>query len=472
MRERWIDAAIAFPLAAHDAADAARAAIPRAPDAADDPASSLLRIVLAFTAANALFNSLAVELGLGFPYTTFLADPADLFGDFFKVVLSYPGGHDVAIGNLFGLHHLLTGFVASGYDPRSPIGGADPGSITLLHLTPLSTLLDLIAMHAMGLLDPVLLFLALVAAMLGYAAILLRLAARGSSSTWPWLAAAMLSYPMLMVLTRGNLLAGATDFLILHAMLLALRGRAPLLAAVVLGLAINIRPNAAIFALPLIALSSFRLRSAGALLGATSTTFAASLALDGRLYPAYDMAGFLAGLQRYYALYVAEDDGLGYGSSLFGAAKMLLGRHPHLDLAAAAVGGIIGLVAVPLLGGRRIARSTCLFLICASYCLGSAVFADYHLLVFLIVPIAQSLDGDIVDLGAARAGPAPPELVAFLASCMMLVPKTYVFAGDDISDQVLLNPLLLLAAATAIIAGALGRTRGGPSPDRPRMLSS
>ena len=60
-------------------------------DRASVVARTTLLIVLGLVLANLLFNAAASAFGLGYPYTSFLSQPNDRFGDFFKLAFSYPG---------------------------------------------------------------------------------------------------------------------------------------------------------------------------------------------------------------------------------------------------------------------------------------------------------------------------------------------------------------------------------------------
>jgi hypothetical protein len=61
------------------------------------PAFYIFAIIFFFTALNSIFNSLLFSLGYGFPYTTFLFNPADRFADYFKGIFSYPDAANLHI---------------------------------------------------------------------------------------------------------------------------------------------------------------------------------------------------------------------------------------------------------------------------------------------------------------------------------------------------------------------------------------
>jgi hypothetical protein len=88
-----------------------------------------------------------------------------------------------------------------------------------------------------------------------------------------------------------------------------------------------------------------------------------------------------------------------------------------------------------------------IFLTLSAYALGSQVFGDYHLIVFLI-PVVMLAAGAKVDSATSRA--------ILVASCLMLVPKNYIFQVDDEgmlewSWQVVINPLILLRFSVPLL---------------------
>ena len=114
------------------------------------PAPSLLPIlIIAFTALNGLFNSLATAFGYGFPFDTFCFTSQDLFADFVKAVLSYPGP---AIRRLDAWPALYRD-----YFEHNPYGGVEAlsvGKLSNLHGMPLPTFIALEARRALAFRNP------------------------------------------------------------------------------------------------------------------------------------------------------------------------------------------------------------------------------------------------------------------------------------------------------------------------------
>jgi hypothetical protein len=136
--------------------------------------------------------------------------------------------------------------------------------------------------------------------------------------------------------------------------------------------------------------------------------------------------------------YAGGENGYSNGSSLYGMIRAPLGYAwwmPFVPFIIAAL-----LLAPTVLESRqgRLRQSECLFLTLCAYVSGSHVFADYHLLAFIIPLI----------LVAREEGPMDPSAWTIVLVCsLMLAPKNFVFGfhGNTAwSWQVIANPLTLL----------------------------
>lgn len=391
---------------------------------------------------------LLLTLANGIIHPNFLGPTNDWFADFIKLALSYPGGEHVRSGLLPALIDWFQATV-----DRSDVllgrGGTAASPITHYHEPPLTTLFAVLAVKPMAVIDPVIEYLVLAAVVVAYTISNVVSVGRDAAEKALLGVTTLIAYPTLFMLDRGNLFAGLTCALILHAMVLTLRGaRRPILSAILLALAINIRPNVVVFLLPLVALvSPWRWKLAPAVIAATAAVFVLALAGAHALYPQYTLASFRAGLAVYSRMYLVGNDGMAGGSSLMTPLKLLFG------LAAATLGGltvaaVIGLSAV-WFSARRADRAVILFLVCAAYALGTSSFGDYHLAVFLIVPMAIVIDERPMTLS---------RFAAVSASVLVLAPKNEWF-HNGLSDQVWINPLLLTAAAIVAIVATLYNDR-------------
>lgn len=394
-----------------------------------------------------LLLNIAVDLGCrlaGFVTSLQSVVPLeDSFSDYFRFVISYPGGEKVS--SHFG---ALAAKLQSYQRMNPPVGvaGLRSGMLTHFHAPPLVALFGLLNVRAMQWIEPALVLAAICAALLAYWYAIFVNIAQSRAERWAWLMLGIISYPMLMVVTRGNVYAGLTGLLIVHAVVLAMQGRSPRLAAILLAVAVGMRPNAIIFALPLVLLHPQRWRALATLAIAGPAISGGAMLAAHWLYPDYTVTTFLAGLRIYYVSHVVHHNGVAFGSSLFGALTVLGTPRAGLATLAMIPAAAIGLAALALQVKGRVNAASFLFLICAAYCLGSTVFADYHLFVFVLPIMALAMAGQPYQ--------GPGDSIVLVASSLMLGPKNYLF-NDDVSLSPVLNPLVLLGASAAIIVFAL-----------------
>lgn len=393
------------------------------------PIRGALLLVLWASVLNWLADAVAPRRPL------FLYDPRERFDDFFAFIMSFAPHDPVAPARWFAERVAVSPWPA--FPKLAGVEGLPHEALTNFFVPPLTTAYCQITAAMMRSIDPSLLYLATLAALGGYWLHLVgRHAPPADRAALALLG--LLAYPTLMMVMRGNVYAGVTALLVIHAMLLTLRGERAMLAAVLLGVAVNIRPNAAPFLLPLLALQPRRRASLVAFAATAGAVFLASLALAHQLRPDYTLATFLAGIDNYHWHYVERAKGVPYGSSLYGAVTMLFGARPWQEALGASAALAIVAAGAWLHWRRALAPATLLFLTLAAYTLGSTIIGDYHLLVFVLPLLAP---GDR----------APATLVARVAAALMLAPKN-LFAIDGLSIQVLVNPAILLAATVAVLA--------------------
>lgn len=416
------------------------------------PAASLAAIaIITLTLCNGFFNAIAVAVGANFPYTTFLFHPNDLFADLLKVALSYPGP---AIINVNHWVEPYRGFLLS--NPYHDIEGLSSGALTHLHLPPLTTLVYLATRHLIASLG----YNAIIAIFSAIWFIPLLLIVFGKIREKPLAflscTAIIISYPVLMTFTRGNIGAVITGLSLIMAAILTYEGKSPITIAFLLAIALNVRPNTIIFLLlPFIGFNIIRAIRISFLSGLfAGFIFFGTLFLAHIIYQDYTFSNFREGFLAFYNLYYIGNAGLAYGSSLYGLIKVIahsLRLKINLDLAAQiaySLSIILLLSAMISFWMKLIDKRVALFVICATYTLGSNHFGDYHLVAFLICFLVYAIGEPkrIHDL-------TKPDKIVLLATILILAPKNYIF-GNDISAQVLLNPAILLRALIAILRNA------------------
>jgi hypothetical protein len=306
------------------------------------------------------------------------------------------------------------------------------GVLSHFHNLPETVLLTLLVRPAMSVIDPVIVYL---------------LAATVVVAIWAYLChryvdeharpqalgIALFNYPLAFMVEHGNLFAGITATCLL---VVLCRRKRDWVAVLLLAIAGNIRPNAVIIALPLLAYDreslTFIVRTA--IVGAFVA--AACLAIDGLIYPAYNISSWLAGLKLYNDGYVIGPFSSDFSSSLWGALRHVLPRTG----ASVTLCTLAGLVPLGLawLWRNRLSYAALCFLSIAACTLSTAVLGDYHLLIF-IMPV----------LVLKRADPAFWSIL--LGSCWMLIPKNYNSAGE-LSWQIFYNPAGLVVAVFSVLS--------------------
>jgi hypothetical protein len=409
-------------------------------------AQTALAIVLVGVFANLLFNAIAVAVGAGYPYSSFLFLPSDRFGDFFKLAFSYPGLPVHPAAHYWGFDDLLWRHQLDAVRFR----GTD---INHFHVPPVPTLLALGARWLVHWVDPVLLFLGLLAvALTGLFATVLRLSPEGRAGA-ALATAALLGYPTLLAIDRGHFFSLICAALIIGATLRTLRDdKADGWSILMFAIAVNIRPNVGIVPLALfLTKEKFGLREAILLGVASLALFAGTLAAVHWIYPAYTLESFRAGLSDYADVYVEGMAGYPYGSSLYGAFRASFGFKVWTLLAPLAVASLLFALAL-ICSRRRLMRpSEYLFLILCTYALGSQIFADYHLLVFIIPLVLLAREGGLIDQS---------RWTILIASSFVMAPKNYWFVPNDNytwSWQVVMNPAVLFIASVVVLACAVRR---------------
>lgn len=406
-------------------------------------AQTALIIVLGLALANLLFNAIATAADAGYPYTSFLFRPLDRFGDFFKLVFSYPGPPLHPAASFWGVDDLLARHLAD----VKRFEGTD---VNHFHVPPIPTLLALAARGMMSLVDPVLLFLGFIIAALAALFRTVLRASPGGRTGVAFATVALLGYPTLLAIDRGHFFSLICAMLMIAATLRTLRdGRADGWAILMFAVALNIRPNAGVIPLALfLGRGGLSFRSAMLVGLASAGLFVGGLAVAHQIYPAYTFDSFLAGLRDYGKGYAGGDIGYPNGSSFYGMLRAPFGYGAWMLAPPFFVGGL--LLAAAILEARQgaLRPAECLFVTLCAYTLGSHVFADYHLLVFIIPLVLVAREKGSLD----RSGWA-----IALASSLMLAPKNFVFqVHDNIawSWQVIANPLILLAASAMVLVTA------------------
>jgi hypothetical protein len=401
-----------------------------------------LRIVAAGLMLNLLFNVMMAARGFPYPYNWFLGDPRDWLADFLKMGMSYPGDPVHRSGAPWYLQERLDQY-------QWQIERLRGTPLNHFHMLPLSTLMGLLIRQALSIADAgwvLVLVLGSVVALLTAVVTRAVPAGRGRIAMG---VVTIIAYPVLFAIDRGHLFSLVCGTALVAGTLRSLKlGRADAVSILLFAVALNIRPNAGLIPLALFLFRrGWRFRDMVALGLATVALFLAALGTAHAIYPEYHLASWLKGLSDYSKLYIVRDFGQSFNSSLFGALRALFGFQPWAYTVPLYVALGMFLATCMLAWRNALPDVALIFLTLSAYALGSQVFGDYHLIVFLI-PVVMLAAGAKVDSATTRA--------ILVASCLMLIPKNYIFQVDDEgmlewSWQVVINPLILLRFSVPLL---------------------
>lgn len=377
--------------------------------------------------------SLAASFGIARPFF----DLHDGFADFFKFVQALPGPPLAPDPPWIALTRKYSESVI--YHTQ----------VSVYHVPPLTMLITQGLRAGFSIGSPFVIGLGLAIA---FVMVLLVMIERQTGS-WIWAAVVALSYPVVFLLSRGNLFAALSGTCALTALI---RMRPDWLAAVLFAIAVNVRPNLALCVAPLV-ICDWRFAYRVALAGSTILSISAMTA--NAIDPAYTGPAFLHALRLYQQVMVEEGGGVLFGSSLWGAAYALKMPWP------ASLVSAVGLLIIPLGFYQRyrgfISFGDFTFVCAAASALSTPAFADYHLLIF-----------------AAPVLIADSTFAVRLASFVLLLPKGYGLIEVNVSDvlksattQVIINPAIMVAACATVLGPALSVLLLKPSPRGRKRVS-
>lgn len=411
-----------------------------------------LLFILFFTMVNGFFNAVEFEYSATNPWQhTFLFYPKegknDLHADLIASGLSFPPYPQLNVSTwpaLYARYYFQNDYMG--------IEGVAQKKITALGLPPITILCMLIVKRGIILMGPVAVIAIFYAITL---ALFWLTCSYFIKDKWKRLFAftvLTLSYPGLAILSRGNVGALPTGLLLIFYIYLACTQQRPLLAALCLAIACDFRPNA-LFLAPLLLCFGFRksLFPAAVCLGVAALVSVTCHVIDVALYPGYSFQVSQQALTNYSRLYVFGPLGDAYNNSLFGAVKALYNLgvdRPNpaflllVNLLVLFGCGVLILYSSLLFFTKKLSSYPFAFVLVALYVLGTSIFGSYHLIIFFAFILATGRESSL------RASPAP--LLLFL-SALMLIPKNYFFFTENVSYEVVLNPLILFLSVSWVL---------------------
>ena len=410
---------------------------------------NLFLIIIIGLGLNSAFNSFAAALGASWPYTTFLFNPNDLFADYFKLIYSYAHLEDFSIGEPSSLLRSYT--IDNSYSIVF-----SQGKLTNYHLTPLSTLYSLINLKLMHYISPRILFISNLFIVMFLSSYLIKIFVKLNRDAILLMLALFLSYPFLLFFSRGNIQSGFTALFITVYLLNCFKKRNVYSGLIFLALAVNLRPNAIIFIFALIinlvqhkgdwqSKASSLIKPFLYFFTLTFLIFLLSLKISGHFYQGYTLSNFLHGVKIYHQVYVVDNLGLAYSSSMLSLIKVITNYAVWKETAVIILGSLLFLISTRSLFLEKISDVSYLFVLCGIYALCTSVFGDYHLMIFF-APLLILYDKNRSCVPKDFDSHNRKEyLLIFFVSSFLLIPKNFIFI-NGISLQVILNPLVLFGA--------------------------
>jgi hypothetical protein len=255
----------------------------------------------------------------------------------------------------------------------------------------------------------------------------------------------LLAYPSLFMLDRGNIHSGLTSLCVIFHMISAYTGRWRRLSWLALAIALNLRPNVALFAMLELARTPDRRAAITAMVAVAALSIGLGLAayiLVHAVEPRYTPSTFLAALDLYRKNYVDGFGGLFWNASLANTGKAMNYalhvepvHHPAYTLAASAVGAVMIGVLLMLAWFSRVPGPWLAFALAACCSLFTPVLAEYHLLIFV---------GPLLLLVQARPEATAPDMLIRALSCLGVLQILCFFQW--MGSSALLLPLIALVS--------------------------
>jgi hypothetical protein len=259
----------------------------------------------------------------------------------------------------------------------------------------------------------------------------------------------IISYPFIFCLQRGNFFAFYA-FIMATIAIVGLKHKFKISSAVLMAMAINIRPNLAVF-IPLFYFWTGRdIKSPFSVIVLSGAFFGASAYMVNQSYPSYTLSNFVSGLETYKMMFIIGDWGFGYSISIYTLAKLaakLFNISFESELMLKYIYGACLLMfgyTMRLFCTLKIQESGLVFILATISMLATPVFADYHLLIF-VLPAMLALEEDETQQNVGS------ELITlnrltFVACCVMLSPLNYVNFHGLYVASLLKIPVVLITS--------------------------
>ena len=399
--------------------------------------------IIFFVMLNALYNSLSVAYGMDhFPYSTFLFYSSDLHADLIKMAMGSWHTIHIDTSKWNQVYQKFYEFYSTGFFEKHHFNNN--------HLPPLPFLMSIVLGKVLQSTSPdliVSIYYCIVFTTLGIIAIHLK---KNRFDFYILMIGMILSYPVLMLLSRGNLFSFLATFSTIIFLFLIYQKKFSWIAILLLSFAIEFRPNIALLSI-LFFVYPYKtaLRYIFTTAGISLVTFFLLTKISHLIYPHYSLESFIAGLHNYIHIYVTGNMGVLFNNSLYGAIRSLsiawhLPIPPSKLLLINTIIALVGILSLLftlyLYLQKKINTYEFIFLVISIMTLSTTIFATYHLSIYLFI-VLIGFKKSLSELSRHY------HLIIF-TTIFLLVPKNYIFFDflykDFLSAETILNPIILL----------------------------
>jgi len=408
--------------------------------------------VMALVALNSFYCIIMGAIGYTeYPYINFLFPSEDCFADLIKIAISFtkPLADVIDYSKIAEWPAIFQNYFF--HNPYGGIEALEQGKLSHFAGTPLGKMYGIVNGYIAFVFSPTYLYALYMLVYAGGIGIVIYLLKKKGEIhvIWAIVVIFTVSYPGLVIFVRGHFFSGFAVMILTLGLIALILGKHRV-SWIAFGIAMNMRPNFVLFA-PLV-YSAIQTPRAFFIycikLGLWSLTLFGLLYLIAHaIYPDYTFARSVQATQLYNTMYSYGNDGLAYGSSLYGclfATAKLYGVDPYRVVMIGHVTAGISIIFIAMgILLRRFSATEGVFILSCLYALFTPVLGDYQLLLFTI-PLLVFL----VAKNRFQDDKSEYIFVISFASLLLLSPKNYVYIEElRIYSQVFINPLIMFIAS-------------------------
>jgi hypothetical protein len=413
------------------------------------PAYSFAICVFFFLFINLFYNQIMTSLGFGYPRTSFLFFPADIFADFFKFIINQ--------NNLSQFFTVSEG--EKGYPYITPYLNFSFFYQKNLITTPFSALISGVNAIFLKLLNPYLVYFLNILLFLSIFFFQIKNFLVDQKISCIIFITSVFSYAVLFMMNRGNIFSAFTCLILIQILINCYSKKNFKQNFFLVLMAFAAKPTALCFGLYIFHYNIsfykkfiyfFLLLILSPIIYILINEF--NYFFLGNIWSFYnnfENTFKMHSQQLYYNLYIIGHAGLPFGSSLWGPVKIFLVLFTELSLhiwlkITFIFSSLIFFIFTLLFFFKKINISIFAYSLVSYYILASPVSADYHLIVFfgpLLLLLKDYENSNNKDL----------YIVLILTIAFIVSPQHYYFTEKFVPEKTILNPLLILCANLYIL---------------------